>query len=343
LHLAHAGHDVVVNYHRNQDAAERIVQSARAAGVRAVAVQGDVASEEDVHRLFSSAQETLGAVTGLVNNAGATLHIGDLADTPVAVVREVIDVNLVGVILCARRAAQQMSTSRGGAGGAIVNVSSAAATLGSPHEYVHYAAAKAGIDALTIGLSKELARDGIRVNAVAAGIVRTDIHAAAGDPDRADRAAAAVSRSDGRGSRRRSPRPSVGCWGRRRPMSPARSCASPVASRWMGRRAEGAAFAGSPANGLFDTPAVTAYKTAEGHLNSRFTSRADLADSMLRQLTSGQYVRKTMAVATVEVKPSLLKLIWREGISKSMHRTPRPSPAEPRSMRRRRPLGLGSE
>lgn len=134
----------------------------------------------------------MGAVTGLVNNAGATLHIGDLADTPVAVVREVIDVNLVGAILCARRAAQQMSTSRGGAGGAIVSVSSAAATLGSPHEYVHYAAAKAGIDALTIGLSKELARDGIRVNAVAAGIVRTDIHAAAGDPDRADRAGGRV-------------------------------------------------------------------------------------------------------------------------------------------------------
>lgn len=189
LHLAQTGHDVVVNYHRNQEAAERIVQSAQAAGVRAVAVRGDVASEEDVDRLFTIAQETMGAVTGLVNNAGATLHIGDLAGTPVAVVREVIDVNLLGAILCSRRAAQLMSTSRGGAGGAIVNVSSAAATLGSPHEYVHYAAAKAGVDALTIGLSKELAGDGIRVNAVAAGVIRTGIHAAAGAPDRADRAA----------------------------------------------------------------------------------------------------------------------------------------------------------
>jgi NAD(P)-dependent dehydrogenase (short-subunit alcohol dehydrogenase family) len=192
VHLARNGHDVIVNYRRNQAAAERIVESAQAAGVRAVAVSGDVASEEDVDRLFTIAQETLGAVTGLVNNAGATLHIGDLADTPVAIVREVIDVNLLGAILCARRAAQQMSTGRGGAGGAIVNVSSAAATLGSPHEYVHYAAAKAGVDALTIGLAKELARDGIRVNAVAAGIVRTDIHAAAGDPERADRAGGGV-------------------------------------------------------------------------------------------------------------------------------------------------------
>jgi NAD(P)-dependent dehydrogenase (short-subunit alcohol dehydrogenase family) len=127
-----------------------------------------------------------------VNNAGATIHIGDLAGTPVAVVREVIDVNLLGAILCARQAAQMMSTRRGGAGGAIVNVSSAAATLGGAHEYVHYAAAKAGVDALTIGLARELAAEGIRVNAVAPGIVRTDIHAAAGAPDRTDRAAGRI-------------------------------------------------------------------------------------------------------------------------------------------------------
>ncbi|MEJ7757859.1 MAG: SDR family oxidoreductase [Nocardioidaceae bacterium] len=131
-------------------------------------------------------------MTGLVNNAGVTAHIADLADTPVAVVRQVVEVNLVGAIICARRAAQVLSTRRGGAGGAVVNVSSAAATLGSPHEYVHYAAAKAGVDALTVGLAKELAGDGIRVNAVAPGLVRTGIHAAAGAADRVDRVAARI-------------------------------------------------------------------------------------------------------------------------------------------------------
>ena len=108
-------------------------------------------------------------VTGLVNNAGATAHVGDLADTPVEVVRRVIDVNFLGVILCARQASKVMSVRRGGHGGAIVNISSAAATLGSPHEYVHYAAAKAAVEALTVGLAKELAADQIRVNAVAPG------------------------------------------------------------------------------------------------------------------------------------------------------------------------------
>jgi NAD(P)-dependent dehydrogenase (short-subunit alcohol dehydrogenase family) len=155
-------------------------------------VAADVTREEDVARLFAIARDTLGSVSCLVNNAGATLHIGDLADTPVATIRAVIDVNLVSAILCARRAAQTMSIGRGGAGGAIVNVSSAAATLGSAHEYVHYAAAKAGVDALTIGLAKELAGDGVRVNAVAPGVARTDIHASAGAPDRAELAAARI-------------------------------------------------------------------------------------------------------------------------------------------------------
>jgi NAD(P)-dependent dehydrogenase (short-subunit alcohol dehydrogenase family) len=187
LHLARSGHDVVVNYHRDEEAADQVVQAARSAGARALAVRADVTSDEDVARLFAVAESDLGAVACLVNNAGATLHIGDLADTPTAVVRAVLDVNLLGVILCARRAAQTMSTSRGGAGGAIVNVSSSAAALGSPHEYVHYAAAKAGVDALTIGLAKELASDGVRVNAVAPGLVQTGIHAAAGEPDRVSR------------------------------------------------------------------------------------------------------------------------------------------------------------
>lgn len=189
VYLATMGHDVVVNYRHNREAAEEVVRLAEVAGGRAVAVQANVALEDDVALLFAAAEDALGPITGLVNNAGATIHIGDLADTPVAIIREVLDVNLLGAILCARRAAQVMSTKRGGPGGVIVNVSSAAATIGSAHEYVHYAAAKAGIDALTVGLSKELAGDGIRVNAVAPGIVRTGIHAAAGDPERPDRLA----------------------------------------------------------------------------------------------------------------------------------------------------------
>ena len=192
LLLARAGHDVVVNYRRDRDGAERVVALAVAAGGRALMVQADVVHEDGVDTLFAVARQQLGPVTGLVNNAGATQHLGELADTPVEVLRQVLDINLLAVVLCSRRAAQVMSTLRGGDGGAIVNVSSAAATLGSPHEYVHYAAAKAGVDALTLGLSKELATGGIRVNAVAPGIVRTGIHAAAGDPDRADRAAARI-------------------------------------------------------------------------------------------------------------------------------------------------------
>lgn len=191
LQLARAGHDLVVNYRRRSDDAERVVAAAEQSGVRAVAVAADVAEPSDVDRLFAAAAE-LGPVTGLVNSAGLTKHIGDLADTPVEIIREVLDVNLFGSILCARRAAQVMSTRRGGRGGAIVNISSAAGTTGSPHEYVQYAAAKAGIDILTLGLSKELAGDGIRVNAVAPGIVRTEIHADAGAPDRPDRAASRI-------------------------------------------------------------------------------------------------------------------------------------------------------
>ena len=191
LHLAAAGHDVVVNYRQDRAAAERVVELAAAGGGRAVAVPADVVDADDVDRLFAAAAE-LGPVTGLVNNAGLTAHLGDLADTPVEVIRRVLDVNLLGTVLCARRAAQVMSRRRGGPGGAIVNVSSSAATLGSPHEYVHYAAAKAGVDALTVGLAKELAGDGIRVNAVAPGVVRTTIHADAGEPGRPDRVAARV-------------------------------------------------------------------------------------------------------------------------------------------------------
>jgi NAD(P)-dependent dehydrogenase (short-subunit alcohol dehydrogenase family) len=189
--LADRGHDVVVGYRSGRAEASDVVAAATSRGVRAVAVRVDVTDPDDVDALFDAAGQ-LGTVTGLVANAGVTAHLGDLADTPVDVVRQVLDVNLLGVVLCARRAAQLMSRRRGGAGGSIVAVSSSAATLGSPHEYVHYAAAKAGVDALVVGLAKEVADDGVRVNAVAPGLVRTGIHAGAGDAGRLERATARV-------------------------------------------------------------------------------------------------------------------------------------------------------
>ncbi|HWH01828.1 MAG TPA: SDR family oxidoreductase [Pilimelia sp.] len=192
IRLARAGHDLAVAYRDDDAAAERLAAAVTAQRARCVLVRADVARDDDVERLFAAATQQLGPVTGLVNNAGLTAHIGDLVDTPVEVIRRVIDVNLVGAVLCARRAAQLMSVRRAGRGGAIVNVSSCAATLGSAHEYVHYAAAKAAVDALTVGLAKELADDQIRVNAVAPGVVRTRIHADAGDPGRADRVAGRV-------------------------------------------------------------------------------------------------------------------------------------------------------
>src|SRR4051794_12333244 len=192
VHLAGSGHAVAVGYLHDREAAGDVVRQAQARGARAVAIRADVTVVEQVEDLFVTAAEQLGPVTGVVNNAGATLHVGDLVDTPVDVVRRVLDVNLLSVLLCCREATRAMSTRRGGAGGAIVNVSSAAATLGSAHEYVHYAAAKAGVDAVTVGLAKELADDGIRVNAVAPGTVRTGIHAAAGDPGRPDRVATVI-------------------------------------------------------------------------------------------------------------------------------------------------------
>jgi glucose 1-dehydrogenase len=188
VELAERGHAIAVNYRSDAEAAAGVVQSVVDAGGRAVAIQADVTVAEDVTRLFATAADELGPVTGLVNNAGATAHIADLADTPVETIRKVLDLNLYAAVLCARQAALVMSSSRGGPGGAIVNISSGAATLGSPHEYVHYAAAKAGVDALTIGLAKELAGDGVRVNAVAPGLIRTSIHADAGDAGRLDRA-----------------------------------------------------------------------------------------------------------------------------------------------------------
>ncbi|WP_326810293.1 SDR family oxidoreductase [Streptomyces scopuliridis] len=189
VRLAADGHDLALGYVSNGAAAEETAAAVRAAGARCVTVRVDTAEEADVERLFDTAAAELGPVTGLVNNAGVTGPLGRLADARTADLRRVIEVNLLGYLLCCRRAARDMAA-RGS--GAIVNISSTAATLGAPGEYVHYAAAKAATDALTIGLSKELGPDGIRVNAVAPGVINTEMHAAMGDPDRPARAAAGI-------------------------------------------------------------------------------------------------------------------------------------------------------
>jgi glucose 1-dehydrogenase len=189
LRLAADGHDVAVGYVRDEAAAEAVADGVREAGGSAVAVRVDTAVEADVERLFDVTRERLGPVTGLVNNAAVTGPLGRFTDTATDNLRRVVDVNLMGVLLCSRRAAQLMAD-RGS--GVIVNVSSAAATLGSPGEYVHYAATKAAVDALTVGLAKELGPDGVRVNAVSPGAVDTEMHAAMGDPDRAFRVGASV-------------------------------------------------------------------------------------------------------------------------------------------------------
>lgn len=184
---ARRGYDVCVNYVGNLAAAEGVVADVRAAGRRAIAVQANNSVEADVQRLFDTAERELGPVTALVNNAGVPGRITRVENLDLAVLRETIDVNLVGTILCAREAVRRMSTKRGGKGGAIVNVSSLASKTGSPNELVHYAAAKAGVETFTYGLGAEVAQEGIRVNAVSLGLFATEIHGTAGDAGRLER------------------------------------------------------------------------------------------------------------------------------------------------------------
>ncbi len=178
------GYGVCVNYRKEQAGAEAVVRDIRDDGGRAIAVQADVAREEAAEGLFETADRELGPVTALVNNAGLAGRVNRLDAAPSETIRTVIEVNLLGTIWCARAAVRRMSTRHGGPGGAIVNLSSGAATIGSPGEYVWYAASKGAVDSFTIGLAKEVANEGIRVNAVAPGFVETDIHAASGMPDR---------------------------------------------------------------------------------------------------------------------------------------------------------------
>ena len=184
---AQRGYAVCVNYLRNADAAGRLVAQIAGSGGRAIAVRADVAREDDVHRLFDEATRALGPLTALVNNAGILERQSRLDEMEPARFGRVFATNVVGAFLCAREAVLRMSTRHGGAGGGIVNVSSIAATLGAPGEYVDYAATKGAIDTMTVGLARELAEEGVRVNAVRPGIIYTEIHAAGGEPGRVDR------------------------------------------------------------------------------------------------------------------------------------------------------------
>jgi NAD(P)-dependent dehydrogenase (short-subunit alcohol dehydrogenase family) len=186
------GYAVCVNYLSRRDAADAVVAEITGAGGRAVAIAGDVAKEADVLRLFDAAAEKLGALTALVNNAGILERQTRIDDMEAARFERVFATNITGAFLCAREAVRRMSTRHGGNGGGIVNVSSAASRLGSPGEYVDYAASKGAIDTLTIGLAKEVAEEGIRVNAVRPGVIYTQIHASGGEPGRVERVAGAV-------------------------------------------------------------------------------------------------------------------------------------------------------
>lgn len=186
------GYDVCVNYMSNEEAAAEVVAAVEAEGRKGCAIHADVANPLQVEQLFEQASSALGPITGLVNSAGLTGPAGTLSETTVAAIERVINVNVLGTILCSREALRWMARSAGGEGGSIVNLSSVAAEIGSPGEFVWYAATKGAVDSFTIGLAREVGDDGVRVNAVAPGLIETDIHETAGKPDRAKEMAPAV-------------------------------------------------------------------------------------------------------------------------------------------------------
>jgi len=189
---ARNGYAVAVNYLANERAAAEVAGEIEGHNGSAIAIQADVSREEEVIRLFCTAEQKLGKITALVNNAGITGGFSPLESLKAKTLERVLAVNVYGATLCAREAVLRMSTKRGGAGGAIVNISSRAAQLGSAGEWIHYAITKGAIDTLTIGLAREVANEGIRVNAVAPGLVETEIHAQAGDPERPNRLAPGI-------------------------------------------------------------------------------------------------------------------------------------------------------
>jgi NAD(P)-dependent dehydrogenase (short-subunit alcohol dehydrogenase family) len=184
LLAARKGYAVAVNYTQNEAAAAEVVAAIQAGGGQALAVQADVANEQQVLAMFDEVDRKLGRLTALVNNAGVVDRTQRLDEMSYERLKRMFDINVMGSLLCAREAVKRMSTRHGGQGGAIVNVSSAASRLGSPGQYLDYAAAKGAIDAFTLGLAKEVGGEGIRVNAVRPGLIETDIHASGGLPDR---------------------------------------------------------------------------------------------------------------------------------------------------------------
>lgn len=192
LLAAARGWQVAISYKANAQAAEQVVKHIQSSGGTAIALQADVTVEDDVLRMFSAVDEQLGPLTALVNNAGMLEQQRRLDQMELDRWQRVFSANVFGSFLCAKQAVLRMSTKHGGQGGAIVNVSSAASRLGSPNEFIDYAAAKGAVDSMTIGLSKEVATEGIRVNAVRPGLIHTDIHALAGEPGRVERAKAGV-------------------------------------------------------------------------------------------------------------------------------------------------------
>lgn len=192
LLAAERGYAVCINYLHNQAAALNVVDAIERAGGTAIALQGDVACEDDVTGMFGAIDARFGRLDALVNNAGILQRQMRVDQMDAARLNQILATNVTGSFLCAREAVRRMSTSRGGAGGAIVNLSSRAAVLGAAGEYVDYAASKAAVDALTIGLAREVAGEGIRVNGVRPGLIRTDIHASGGEPGRVDRLEATV-------------------------------------------------------------------------------------------------------------------------------------------------------
>jgi NAD(P)-dependent dehydrogenase (short-subunit alcohol dehydrogenase family) len=183
---------VAVNFVTNRAAADRVVRDIVSTGGRAVAIHGDVSREEEILRLFDVAERELGQLGGLVNNAGITGGFARVEALHADAVAQVLAVNVAGTILCSREAVRRMSVRYGGLGGSIVNISSLAARTGGAGEWVHYAASKGAVDSFTIGLAREVANEGIRVNAVAPGLIETELHSASGAPDRLNRLAPSV-------------------------------------------------------------------------------------------------------------------------------------------------------
>jgi NAD(P)-dependent dehydrogenase (short-subunit alcohol dehydrogenase family) len=187
LALGAAGYNVVVNFAANQAAAARVVDLLAALGAKAVAIRGDVSSESAVLQLFEAVERAFGPVRALVNNAGITGGFARVDSVTSAAIMQVLAVNIAGTILCAREAVKRMSTRHGGLGGAIVNISSLITRTGGAGEWVHYAASKGAVNTFTVGLAREVAAEGIRVNAVAPGLIDTSLHADNGAPDRIER------------------------------------------------------------------------------------------------------------------------------------------------------------